>query len=334
MNNHDARIPRCVPICFDADISDTYTDTTDFADDMNDAVGTVYKTETNDIDVSEDCDASVDVEDTDKSDDLSGFAVFIERRIAEKRETEDRLRKHLTPKQYAEWSENRSKSWAKAIENIPYGKYRTPQITLNGIRRELDRYITGREAEKEEIMRKAASFLVNSRFRRPILLVGDPGCGKSCFAKCLAASLGYPIRNINVPSLNSPIALCGSERHYDNSRIGLLLQSIIEEETLSVVFVFDEIDKVVTDSNDGSVESSLLSLFDPTWNGAFVDRSVAVPVDLSRSIFICTANDLSAISEPMRDRMDIIRFAPYTPDQALEIIERMTIPKVIESSGG
>ncbi|MBE6758740.1 MAG: AAA family ATPase [Ruminococcaceae bacterium] len=261
------------------------------------------------------------------------FELSFERRMAEKQKIEERVKKHLSPKQYAEWTENRMKPWAKIVESIPFGQYRTPYITLKGISEEFDRNIIGREAEKAEMLRKTASFIVNGRFRRPLLFVGAPGEGKSCFAKCLASALGYPIRYINVPSLNSPIALCGSERHYENSRIGGLLQSVIEEEALSVVFVFDEIDKAVTDSSDGSVEAALLALFDPMWNGAFTDRSVGVAVDFSRSIFICTANDLSSISEPMRDRMDIIRFEPYTSEQALSIVENMTIPRAIESSG-
>lgn len=260
-------------------------------------------------------------------------AKMAQEREERKRATEERLRKNLTPKQYDEWSLNRNKAWARSIENIPYGKYLTPEVSLSSIRKEFQQNITGREAEKEEMLHKAASFIVNGRFRRPLLFVGPPGEGKSCFAKCLASALGYPIKYINVPSLHSPIALCGSERHYENSRIGLLLQSVIDSEVLNVVFVFDEIDKTVNDSKDGSVEAALLALFDPLWNGMFTDRSVLVPVDLSRCIFICTANDISSISAPMLDRMDIIRFDPYSHDQALAIVNQKTIPKVIESSG-
>lgn len=244
-----------------------------------------------------------------------------------------KMEKYLSPKQYIEWKNSRTRPWAKVVEKIPFGKYRTPNVSLSEIKREFDREIKGREAEKVEILHKMASFIVNGRFRRPLLFVGPPGEGKSCFAKAIAASFGYSIKYLNMPSLNSPIALCGSERHYENSRIGELMQSVIDEETLSMVFVFDEIDKTVTNSSDGSIEAVLLALFDPVWNGMFTDRSLDVPVDLSRCVFICTANDLSSISAPLIDRMDVIRFEPYTPEQSLRIIKEKTINSVISDSG-
>lgn len=249
----------------------------------------------------------------------------------EKREARERLmQESLGEKLYERWKDDRGSSWGKTVAKIPFGQYISPNRTLNEAKRLFDSTIVGREREKEEMLRKFATFMVTGKMRRPILLAGEPGCGKSHFAQSLADALGYPVKYINVPALNSPIALVGTERHYSNSRMGDLMQTLIDNETLSAVFVFDEIDKASSEhGEDGSIEAVLLALFDPLWNGKFTDRSLEVPVDMSRCIFICTANEVSSISAPLIDRMDVIRFDSYTEEQALNIINKMSIPGII-----
>ncbi len=255
------------------------------------------------------------------------------RMLEEKRDRDRRLKEALPPHIYREWKSKQNSSWGSQVGKIPFGKYIKPGDDINEVCGIFDSMIVGRENEKGEILRKYASFCISGRMKRPILLVGDPGCGKSCFAKCMAKATGFPIRFINMPSINSPIALVGTEQHYSNSRVGELTKAVIDEGTLSVVFVLDEIDKIVTNSNEGSVESVLLTLFDPVWNGVFVDRSLDVPIDMSHCVFICTANSISDMSEPLLDRMDIIRFESYTEEQAAEILGSKTMPGCLGEYG-
>lgn len=243
------------------------------------------------------------------------------------------IKKHmelsLSKKDLAKWNCERGSNWADTLEKIPFGYYNTPDITLDSFEMELNKNIVCREKEKEEILRKTATFIHNGRFRRPLLFVGAPGEGKSRFAITLAKALGYPLHYIHVPTLNNALAIWGTEKHYSNSKIGELLQAVIDNETLSVVFVFDEIDKANSDSVDGSVEAALLSLFDPLWNGFLIDRSVGIPVDFSHCIFICTANELSSISPPLLDRLDILEFDNYAEEDVCFILEQFTVPNEI-----
>ena len=263
---------------------------------------------------------------------IARFMSENEKAAAENEQKEQRMSRVLSKKDFEKWKSSKNSAWGKMITTIPFESYREPAITIESAKETFKGRIVGRESEKEEMMRKVASFINSGRFRRPLLLVGAPGEGKSCFAQCLAKSLGYPIHYINMPTIGSPIALVGSEQHYSNSRIGEILQALIDEETLSVVFVFDEIDKLNNHSDEGSVESVLLQLFDPLWNGMFTDRSACIPVDLSHCVFICTANDDTAMSYALLDRLDVIRFDSYSEEQALRIINEMTIPSVISAS--
>ncbi len=278
-------------------------------------------------------DASDNAPQPDKDDEVKAALERFNALEDERALREMRMRQGMGDKFYEKWKNDRSSPWGRTVAKIPYGSYITPTRTLAEASRLFDSSIVGREREKEEMLRKFATFIVTGRMRRPILLVGEPGCGKSHFAQRLAGALGFPVKYINMPSLNSPIALAGTERHYSNSRIGELVQTVIDEGTLSVVFVFDEVDKTSPKGDDGSIEAVLLGLFDPLWNGSFTDRSLEVPVDLSHCIFLCTANEIANISEPLLDRMDVIRFDSYTEEQALRIIEKMSIPGIIKSCG-
>ncbi len=254
--------------------------------------------------------------------------------IIEENESRERiLRQSLPPADYERWLRERNRRWGQCVSKIPFGKYRKPERSLAAMKKHLDEKIVGRDTEKTELMRKLAFFILNGQIRRPLLFVGPPGEGKSHFAQCLAETLEYPIKYIHIPSLNGALAISGTEQHYDNSRIGELMQTVIDHQTLSIVFVFDEIDKCPENPSEGSVEGTLLSLFDPLWNKQFVDRSLGFPVDLSHCVFICTANDIDAIADPLIDRMDVINFAPYTSEQILDIITTISIPKAIKASG-
>jgi len=261
---------------------------------------------------------------------IAGFGIESEEERSERLRLEEKLKTYLPKAAFEEWKKRKKSSWGEKISKIPFGEYIKPSDDIKAVEKVFDDMIIGRDREKQEMLRKYASFCISGKMRRPILLVGEPGCGKSCFSQSFSKATGFPIKYINVPTIGTPIALMGSEQHYSNTQIGDMMKTIIDEQTLSVVFVFDEIDKAVTSSNEGSVEAALLGLFDPMWNGMFTDRSLNVPVDMSHCVFICTANSLADISEPLIDRMDVIRFDQYEREEYINIIEQKTMPDCVK----
>lgn len=243
------------------------------------------------------------------------------------------MKESLPEKAFLRWQRGGGSTWYSFTDTFPFQTYSRPIMDVENACNVLDDGLVGREKEKKQLMSKYAGYCQIGKMRRPLLLSGEPGTGKSRAAQLFADMLGLKTFFINVPSITTPIALLGSEQHYSNSRVGILANALNENQTLSTVFVFDEIDKIVKNATDGSVEEALLQVFDPTWNSRIVDRSLDYPIDMSHCVIICTCNDEERLSDAFRDRLDVIKFEKYDEAQTREILVRSTVPKLIKEYG-
>jgi ATP-dependent Lon protease len=217
--------------------------------------------------------------------------------------------------------------------DLPWGELTKDNLDLKRAEKILDRDHFGLEKVKERILEYLAVLKIKGNMKSPILcFYGPPGVGKTSLGKSIAEALGRKYIRMSLGGLHDEAEIRGHRKTYIGAMPGRIMQNLKKAESSNPVFVLDEVDKLGR-SNHGDPSSALLEVLDPEQNNAFYDNYVETEFDLSKVMFIATANSLSNIQGPLRDRMEIIEVNGYTLEEKIEIGKRHLLPKQISEHG-
>src|SRR5579859_5983819 len=216
---------------------------------------------------------------------------------------------------------------------LPWSKADVEDIDIERARRILDEDHYGLDKVKRRILEYLAVRKLNPQGRSPILcFVGPPGVGKTSLGQSIARALGLKFQRASLGGVHDEAEIRGHRRTYIGALPGNIIQGLKKAGTRNPVFMLDEIDKLNA-SHQGDPSSALLEVLDPEQNGTFRDNYIAQPFDLSRVLFIATANVLETIPGPLRDRMEIIQLTGYTEEEKLQIAKRYLVQRQLKANG-
>ena len=234
----------------------------------------------------------------------------------------DQSAEHQVIRTYLDW-----------ILDIPWGTYTEDDLDLDRARRVLDEDHYGIERVKRRILEElAVARLKGDASGTVILFAGPPGVGKTSLGRSIARTLGREFARISVGGVRDEAEIRGHRRTYVGAMPGTIVRAIRDAGSMNPVVMIDEIDKMGSDVR-GDPSSAMLEVLDPAQNSTFRDHYLDLPLDLSKVLFICTANVLDTIPRPLLDRMELISLSGYTDDDKLHIARQYLIPRQLEATG-
>lgn len=225
-------------------------------------------------------------------------------------------------------------NYLQTMLQLPWGEYTQDNLDLKRAQRFLDEDHYGMEKVKERILEHLAVLKLKADKKSPIIcLYGPPGVGKTSLCRSIANALKRNYVRISLGGMHDESEIRGHRRTYIGAMPGRIVKSIIKAGSSNPVFVLDEIDKVTQATMHGDPSSALLEVLDPEQNTAFHDNFLDIDYDLSRVMFIATANDIHTIPRPLLDRMELIEVGGYITEEKVEIARRHLFPKEKENNG-
>ena len=225
------------------------------------------------------------------------------------------------------------KNYLDTVLDLPWGKYTKAKLSMDKAEAVLEKDHYGLKKVKERILEFLAVHMLNPEIKGQIIcLAGPPGIGKTSIAKSIAKAMGRKYARVSLGGVRDEADIRGHRKTYVGAMPGRVITALSQAGSANPLILFDEIDKLCSDIK-GDPSSAMLEVLDAEQNYAFRDHFIEVPFDLSKAVFITTANNVSAIPAPLLDRMEVIELPSYTAEEKFHIAKEHLVPKQLKEHG-